>query len=68
MLNSRLLDVKFPEVSLKLKFGKAYAEAEPKEPIVLVGSYGFVEIAINQGNAADKFNVKVGDKITVIAA
>ena len=46
--------MEFTEVSLKLKFGKAYAEAERKEPIVLVGSYGFVEIAINQGNAAEQ--------------
>jgi S-adenosylmethionine hydrolase len=68
MLNSPVFYVKLSEVSLKLKFGKAYAEADPKEPIVLVGSYGFVEIAINQGNAASKFNVKVGDKIIVTAA
>ena len=68
MVNSKIFNVKLTEVSLKLKFGKAYAEAEPKEPIVLVGSYGFVEIAVNQGNAANKFNVKVGDKITVSAA
>ncbi|MGD0451690.1 MAG: SAM-dependent chlorinase/fluorinase [Candidatus Bathyarchaeia archaeon] len=68
MVNSKIFNVKLTEVTLKLKFGKAYAEAEPKEPIVLVGSYGFVEIAVNQGNAASKFNAKVGDKITVSAA
>lgn len=68
MVNSKKFNVKLTEVTLKLKFGKAYAETEPKEPIVLVGSYGFVEIAVNQGNAASKFNVKVGDKITVSAA
>ena len=68
MLNSQIFNVKLTEVSVKIKFAKAYAEAEPNEPIVLVGSYGFVEIAINKGNAADKFNVKVGDKITVTVA
>jgi hypothetical protein len=68
MLSSRLLDVKFPKFSLKLKFGRAYADAEPKEPVVLVGGYGLVEIAVNQGNAAGKFNAKVGDKIAVTAA
>ena len=67
MLDSRLLEVQFPSVSLRVKFGKVYAEAEPKEPIVLVGSNGFVEIAINRDNAASKFNVKVGDKITIAA-
>jgi S-adenosylmethionine hydrolase len=68
MFNSQIFNVRLTEVSLKLKVGKTYAEAEPKEPIILVGSYGFVEIAVNQGNAADKFNVKVGDKITITAA
>ena len=68
MPNSKIFNVKLTEVPLRLKFGEAYAEAETKEPIVLVGSSGFVEIAINQGDAASKFNVKVGDKITVSAA
>lgn len=65
ILNSKIYNVKLPEVSLKLKLGKTYAEAEPKEPIALVGSYGFVEIAVNKGNAANKFNVKIGDKIVI---
>ncbi len=68
MLGSKTLNIKLNEVSLKLKFGKAYAEAEPGEPIVLVGSSGFVEITVNLGNAARKLNAKVGDKITVSAA
>jgi S-adenosyl-L-methionine hydrolase (adenosine-forming) len=67
VLDSKFLEVKFPDVSLRLKFGKVYAEVEPKEPIVLVGSNGFLEIAINHDNAARKFNVKVGDKITIAA-
>lgn len=68
ILNSKMLNVKLNEVLLKPKFGKAYGEAEPRAPIALVGSYGFIEIALNQGNAADKFSVKVGDKITVSAS
>jgi hypothetical protein len=63
--NSLIFNVKLSHVALKLKFGKTYAEVAPKEPIILVGSHGFVEIAINQGSAADKFKVNLGDKITV---
>ena len=65
MVNSKIVNLRFPEVSIKVKFGKTYADAELNKPIILVGSSGFVEIAINQGNAANKFNAKIGDKITV---
>ena len=46
----------------------AYAEARPEEPIVLVGSHGFVEIAVNHGSAAEKFHPQVGDKILLTSA
>jgi len=62
------VNVDLPNISLKLKFGKTYAETKLKEPIALIGSYGFVEIALNQGNAAEKFHSKAGDKIVVTAA
>ena len=60
------MTVKLLQASLKLKFGKKYAEVEPNEPVVLIGSHGFVEIALNQGSAAEKFCAKVGDKISVM--
>ena len=66
MPNSPIISVKLPQVSLKLKFCKTYGEATTGEPILLVGSHGFVELALNQGSAAKKFHVKVGDKIAVI--
>jgi hypothetical protein len=50
-------------ISLKIQFGKTYAEAKPKEPVALIGSHGFLEIALNQDSAAEKFNAKVGEKI-----
>jgi S-adenosylmethionine hydrolase len=48
---------------LKLKLCEAYGETEPQEPLALIGSHGFLEIALNQGNAAKKFKAKPGDKI-----
>jgi S-adenosylmethionine hydrolase len=62
-----LISMKLPQTLLKAKFVKVYEEAEPEEPIILVGSHGFIELAINQGNAAEKFHAKVGDKIVVTA-
>ena len=49
----------------QLKLGKTYAEVNLKEAMVLLGSQGFVEIAVNQGSAARKFKAKAGDKITL---
>ena len=66
--HAKLVKVELPDISLKLTFGKTYAEAKPKELIALIGSHGFLEIALNQGNAAEKFHVKTGDKIVVTAA
>lgn len=51
--------------SLKLTFGKTYGQTKPKEPIALIGSHGFLEIALNQSNVAEKFQAKPGDKIVV---
>jgi S-adenosylmethionine hydrolase len=62
------VNVDLHNFSLKLTFGKTYAQAKPKEPIALIGSHGFLEIALNQGSAAEKFRVKPGDKVTVTAA
>jgi S-adenosylmethionine hydrolase len=60
------VSVELPSYKLKLKLGKAYGEAEPQEPLALIGSHGFLEIALNQGNAAEKFETKPGDKIKLL--
>ncbi len=60
-----VVDVKLKNVRLKLKLCKAYAQAKPQEPLAIIGSHNFLEISINQGNAARKFKVRSGDKITL---
>jgi hypothetical protein len=65
---AKIVNVELPDISLKLNFGKTYAQAKFKEPIALIGSHGFLEIGLNQGNAAEKFHVKAGDNIVVTAA
>jgi S-adenosylmethionine hydrolase len=44
---------------------KFYAEVEAGKPVALLGSTGFLEIAINTGHAAKQFNLKVGTPIAV---
>ncbi len=62
------ITVDLPNISLKLTFGKTYSETKLKEPLALIGSHGFLEIALNQGNAAEKFHAKPGDRIVVTEA
>ena len=60
-----MVNVKLKNVRLKLKFCKAYAEVESQKPLALVGSHNFLEISVNQGNAAEVFKIKSGDKVTL---
>ncbi len=50
---------------LKIPFGKAYAQAKPEKPILLVGGHGFLEIALNQESAAKRLHVRAGDKVAL---
>ncbi len=50
---------------LRLKVCKFYSEVRWKDPLVLIGSHSFLEIAINQGNAADTLAVKEGNKVEI---
>jgi S-adenosylmethionine hydrolase len=65
IVDAKTVSVKLQNLSLKVAFSKTYAQAKPQEPIALIGSYGFLEIALNQANAAERFYVKTGDKIEV---
>jgi len=46
-------------------FIQTYGFAGQEEPLILIGSHGFLEIAVNGGSAALKFGLKNGDKITI---
>ncbi len=48
---------------IKLKRVRTYAEGRRIEPLITMGSHGFAEIAVNQGNAAEAFCLKAGDRI-----
>ncbi len=44
---------------------EAYADADPGDPLAIFNSFGVLEVAINQGNAAERLRVKTGDAVTV---
>jgi len=47
----------------KIKFSKSYFNVKKGELLALIGSHGFLELAINSGNAAKNLKAKPGDKI-----
>jgi S-adenosylmethionine hydrolase len=62
------LNVKMDDTQLKLKLKKTYGETKLNEPLALIGSHGFLEIALNRGNAAERYHAKVGMEIAVSSA
>ena len=47
---------------------RSYAEAEPGTPVALVSSGGMLEIAVTNGNAAERFGARVGTPVVVTPA
>jgi hypothetical protein len=43
----------------------AYGNVAPGQPLALIGSHGWVEIAVNCGDAQFQFRAKLGDPVTV---
>lgn len=43
-----------------------YASVKDKEPLCLIGSFGFLEFSIRNGNFADTYGIKLGDRIEAI--
>lgn len=50
---------------LEVRFARAYAEVEVGEPLTLIGSWGTLEISLNQASAAGRFKVGVGAMVHV---
>jgi S-adenosylmethionine hydrolase len=48
-----------------LKFAQTFAGGGPGEPIAVLGSAGYVEIAVNRGNAARALGANRGAEVTV---
>jgi S-adenosylmethionine hydrolase len=61
----KTVNLKLKDTRLKLKLCKAYSEVKAQQPLAIIGSHNFLEITINQGNAAENFQTRVGDKVTL---
>jgi S-adenosylmethionine hydrolase len=57
-------DVRIDVGSITLKnIAHSYSEVDEGSPLALMGSSGFLEIAVNRGNAHEKLGLKRGDRI-----
>ncbi len=52
-------------VNLTVRFLRTYGEAGHGEPIMLINSEGYLELAVNGGNMAAAYGISEGDKIVV---
>lgn len=46
--------------------GQTYGDVLPGQGLALVGSHGFVELAVNQGSAQQQFGLAVGGRVELI--
>jgi len=61
------------EKGFEIKTGKTiipgvsqrYADGEPESPLAIFGSFGYLELALNCGNAGRRLNIKKGDTLTL---
>jgi len=65
MSMKKTVNLKLKDTRLKLKLCKAYSEVKAQQPLAIIGSHNFLEISINQGNATENFQTRVGDKATL---
>lgn len=63
---AKSVKVNLHHVSLHLNCSKTYGESKPQEPLALVGSHGFLELALNQGSFSEKYRVNPGDKLEAV--
>ncbi|VVB89269.1 Chlorinase [uncultured archaeon] len=47
----------------RIPFQKSYGFCKAGEPLALIGSHGYLEVAVNQGNAAAFFNLNINDNV-----
>jgi S-adenosyl-L-methionine hydrolase (adenosine-forming) len=65
---AKAVKVTLHHISLELTITQTYGQTTPQEPVALIGSHGFLELALNQGSFAEKYRVRAGDRIEIVVA
>ncbi len=63
-VNADAVQIELGEASLRGIF-TTYSSVAPEAPLAHWGSGGFLEIAVRGGSAAERFGLKVGDRVSV---
>jgi len=58
------LEIKTGEIVIK-SLSRSYTDVESGYPLAIIGSFGYLEIAINCDNASHQLNIEKGDTITL---
>ncbi len=53
-------------ICIKGRVSSTFQDVSRGEPLIYINSFGFLEVAINQGNASRELKAKTGDILTVI--
>jgi S-adenosylmethionine hydrolase len=64
-LYGKLTTVESPNSKFVVEFCRSYSDITVGELLVLIGSHGYLEISVNQGNAAVMTKIQIGDKIVI---
>ncbi|UCE96994.1 MAG: SAM-dependent chlorinase/fluorinase [Candidatus Bathyarchaeota archaeon] len=59
------LKVKISEATTTSRYCEAYGDVSLGETLVILGSHNFLEISVNEGSAAMRFNAKRGDSVNI---
>jgi len=46
---------------------RTYSDAPKGTAVLLLGSHGFLEVAISKGNAAKRFHIRFGDRLIFLS-
>ena len=64
MLTRRVVTVSVGDVTIN-GVSRFFQEVPKGSPLALVNSFGFLEIAVNQGNAADALGISTGARVRI---
>ncbi len=66
IMSWRSVMIQTEKESFPAKVGRKFGDVSPGELVVYVNSFGHVEIAVNQGSAAKRLKVDIGDTLTIV--
>lgn len=65
--SAALKSASFPQSDLTLSgpVSHSYNSKKPGDPLIIVNSFAYLELAINRGNAAERFHVERGHRVEI---